>query len=323
MLDLEMHESAKLRRLSRQCDARPQSRSRWTAHALRALSAVAVAACAVAASNAARANQVVDYPDLGVRFALPAGWSGREIDGGLLLGSTTLPGLLLVLPHEHRDLAALRAEAVAGLGDNAATSLTLNGPLENIGNTALGGEFRGRFEGEPATAFVVGLINPHGAGLTVLAVTQPAKFTPAHRAAAIELARSVSFYVQKAPAIQQEWHGALANRRLARYASTYSSGGGGYSGFHSSVQLHLCAAGHFILGSRESGSFDTPGAFGSTRSGTTTHGQWQVVAQADGSPWLQLRHADGSTENYRLEMRGGSTYLNGARYFRVASERCR
>jgi hypothetical protein len=324
MLDLAMLDRTEPHAIRCRTAKRPPPRQRTIERsaARRALCAAAVLVGAMAATPMSRAGQTVDYPDHGVRFTVPAGWTGREIDGGLLLGSTTVPGLLLVLPHEHRDLAALRAEAAAGLGNGPATSLRLHGSLEDVGIAAVGGEFRGRFDGEPATAFAVGLINSHGVGLTVMAVTQPDEFTPQHRSIALALAHSIAFYPPRPPALLQKWRDALTNRRLARYHSTYSSGSGGYSGFQSSTQLHLCAAGHFAQGSRESGSFDAPGAFGSTRGGAVAHGRWQVIAHPDGSPWLQLTYRNGSEENYQLEMRGSSTYLNGARYFRAASERC-
>ncbi|MDZ7653702.1 MAG: hypothetical protein U5L03_14705 [Burkholderiaceae bacterium] len=293
---------------------------RAIAFTARALAAIAVA---IAVNATARATQVVDYPQLGVRFTVPAGWTGREVEAGVVLGSHTVPGLVLLRPHEHRSLAALQAEAQAGLGDGAATTLRLHGNVEPLGAHGLGGEFRGQFDGVPATAYVVGLINPQGAGLTVLAATQPDKYTAQHKETALAVARSIEFYQPKAPSMLQEWRDALANRRLARYASSYSSGSGGYSGYQASQQFHLCAAGYFVYGARESGSFDSPGAFGSTRSAGAGHGRWQIIANNDGSPWLQLTYRNGTVENYKLERRGSSTYLNGARYFRAESEQCR
>ena len=284
--------------------------------------ALAVIAVAIAANAPARATQVIDYPQLGIRFTVPEGWTGREVEAGVVLGSHTVPGFVLLRPHEHRSLTTLQAEAQAGLGDGATTTLRLHGSVEPLGTHGLGGEFRGRFDGAPATAYVVGLINPQGAGLTVLAATQPDKYTPQHKETALAVARSVAFYRPQAPSILQEWRDALADRRLARYASSYSSGSGGYSGYQASQQFHLCAAGHFVYGARESGSFDTPGVFGSTRGTGAGQGQWQVIANDDGSPWLHLRYRNGTVENYRLEVRGGSTYLNGARYFRSASDQC-
>lgn len=268
-------------------------------------------------------GQVADYPELGVRFTIPAGWSGREQDESVVLASTTVPGLVVLTPHEHREIAALRVEAEGGIDDGAGTALKPHGALTAMGSSGISGEFRGRFDGAPATAYAVGLINPHGRGLTVVAVTSPETYTAAHRTVALEVARSVEFSAPRVPAVVAEWRQGLSGRRLARYASSYGSGSGGYSGFQSSTQFHLCPSGDFAFGGRESGSFDTPGAFGSTGGSPTGSGRWEVTVKPDGSPWLQLRYHTGAVETYRLEQRGANTYLNGARYFRTASDRCR
>ncbi|MGE0125684.1 MAG: hypothetical protein AB7U25_22355 [Vicinamibacterales bacterium] len=291
-------------------------------HGLRACVA-AVTLAGWTTALAAQGGQVADYPELGVRFTIPAGWSGRELDESVVLTSTTVPGLVVLLPHEHREIAALRAEAEGGIDDGAGTALTPHGALAAMGSSGISGEFRGRFDGAPATAYAVGLVNPHGRGLTVVAVTSPEAYTPAHRALALEVARSVEFSAPRVPTVVAEWRQGLSGRRLARYASSYGSGSGGYSGFQSSTQFHLCTSGDFVYGGRESGSFDTPGAFGSTGGGSTGSGRWDVIVNPDGSPWLQLRYHTGAVENYRLEHRGANTYLNGARYFRTASDRCR
>ncbi len=284
---------------------------------------VALVAAVAAGVGAAQDGQVVDYPALGVRFTIPPGWTGRELDEMVVLASTTVPGLVVLRPHDHREIAELRAEAEAGIDDGAGTTLKPQGTLAPLGATGLSGEFRGRFDGTPATAYAVGLVNPHGRGLTVVAVTSPEAYTPAHQALALEVARSVEFSAPRVPAVVVEWRQGLTGRRLARYASAYGGSSGGYSGFQSREQFHLCGSGEFLYGGQESGSFDAPGAFGSTGGRSTGSGRWDVVVNPDGGPWLQLRYHSGAVENYRLEQRGANTYLNGARYFRTASDRCR
>ena len=275
------------------------------------------------AALATPAERIADYPQHGLRFSVPAGWTGREVEAGVLLVSSKVPGLVLLTTHAHRDLESLGADARAGLGDGSTTALTLRGTLEPLGTTGIGGEFRGRVEGSPATAYVVGLVNPHGDGVSVMAATSPEKFSPEHKAIALAIARSVEFYLPKSPSIVQEWRAVLADSRLARHVSSYGSGSSGYSGFQSSQAFHLCAAGHFMYRSRESGSFDAPGAFGSTQRRDTGEGQWQIVADDGGRPWLQLRYRSGAVENHALELRNGKTYLNGARHFRTATDLCR
>jgi hypothetical protein len=136
----------------------------------------------------------------------------RENDACVLLRWTTVHRFVLLMPHEHRDLAALRAEAIAGVGDGSAMTLILQGELEPSGSSAFGGEFRGSFDGVPATAYVLGLVNPQG---TVI----------------------------------------------------------------------------------------------------------MVIANNEGSPWLQLRDRNGIVENCTLQMRAGSTDLDGVQHFRATSER--
>ena len=282
-----------------------------------------LAVVTLSAWPAAQGGQVVDYPELGVRFTIPPGWTGRELDEGVVLASTTVPGLVVLMPHDHRDIAALRSEAEAGIDDGAGTALKPQGAIATMGPGGIASEFRGRFDGAPATAYAVGLVNPQGRGLTVVAVTSPEAYTPAHKALALQVARSVEFSAPRAPAAVVEWRQGLTGRRLARYSSSYGSSSSGYSGFQSSEQFHLCASGDFIYGARESGSFDTPGAFGSTGGRSTGSGRWDIVVNPDGSPWLQLRYHTGAVETYRLEQRGANTYLNGSRYFRTTTDRCR
>lgn len=268
------------------------------------------------------AGRVIALPQQGLRITLPAGFEAQEVAAGLLLRSAALAGIVLITPHEHRDLAALRRDAEAGLADGGGTELRLHGELRAVGESGLAGEFRGRLDGAPARAHIVGLINPFGDGLTVIAATTPEQYGTAHEALALRLARAIVFEPPRPPAIVDEWRQVLSNRRLARHTSSYSSSGGGYSGFQSSVEFHLCADGRFGYGARESGSTQGGGVVGSTRGGQNAQGRYEVIADAAGQPWLQLRYEGGRVERYRLTMVGGRTHLNGERYFRTETDRC-
>lgn len=269
------------------------------------------------------AAEPVDYPQQGIRFMLPDGWSGREIEQGLLLGSETLPGFVLLMPHEYDDLETLKREAASGLQDDAGTQLKLQGELDSVGTKGVGGEFSGQLDGAAVRAYLVGLINPFGAGITIMAATEPAQYSDSHRTAALEIANSFTFYQPALPPLVEEWRQVLSNRRLAFHHSSYSgSAGGGYSGYSSSEEMHLCAAGHFISGEKESGSFDSGGAFGSMNNSGAGQGRWTIVQQEDASVWLQMTFHDGGVRSYRLEMSEGQTYLNSSRYYRTATDQC-
>ena len=58
----------------------------------------------------------VDYPTLGISFTIPSGWVGQETETGFLMGHNSIPGMILMIPHDQKyDLQAMRAEAQAGI----------------------------------------------------------------------------------------------------------------------------------------------------------------------------------------------------------------
>jgi hypothetical protein len=284
-----------------------------------------VAAALAAVAIAARAERI-DDPLLGIALDVPAGWTAKRLPQALLLGSTTVPGIVLVAGHEHADLDAVRAQVRRGLDDGAGTALRLHGELRDIelpSGRGIAGEFRGRFDGVPATAYIVGLVNPHGEGLTVTAVTEPAKYGAAHREVALAVARSVRFSVPREPGAVATWRSELAGRRLA-YLGSYSSRVGGSTGMQMRDEMHLCGDGSFARQSSSDASFDSGGAFGSSRSRGAAAGQWSVVPGADGSGvFLRLQSADGRRQDLRLALRSdGHLNLDGSRWFRSRSGRC-
>ena len=285
---------------------------------------LAACAFAVTVTRAPAAAARIDDPQLGIALEVPAGWTAKRLPQGLLLGSTTVPGLVLVAAHEHADLDALRAQARQGIDDGAGTALRLHGQLRDFDGRGVAGEFRGRFDGVVATAYVVGLVNPHGEGLTVTAVTEPANFGAAHREVALAVARSVRFSPPREPDTVTAWRGELAGRRLA-YLGSYSSRVGGNTGMQMRDEMHLCDDGSFARQSSSDASFDSGGAFGSSRARAGGAGHWAVVPGADGaSVFLRLRFGDGRQQDLRLALRAdGHVSLDGSRWFRSRSARCR
>jgi hypothetical protein len=296
----------------------------WLAGPL--LAAVAAASHAAGPNTGTPTAQRIDDAQLGIALDVPAGWTTKRLPQALLLGSTTVPGIVLVTGHEHADLDAVRAQARQGIEDGAGTALRLHGELRDVelaDGRGVAGEFRGRFDGMPATAYVVGIVNPHGEGLTVTAVTDPAKYGDAHREVALAVAHSVRFSVPREPEAVATWRGELAGRRLA-YLGSYSSRVGGSTGMQMRDEMHLCGDGSFARESNSDASFDSGGAFGSSRARGSTLGQWSVVPGADGSSmFLRLQLADGRRQDLRLALRSdGHLNLDGSRWFRSRSGRC-
>lgn len=264
----------------------------------------------------------IDYKELGLAFTIPQGWVGQESGEGFVMGSNTEPGLLLMLPHETNSIETLRQEAAAGIEDESIV-LKPEGALKAIGSKGIGGLFVGTVQGEKAKAYLIGLINPHGQGLTIMAVTEAGKYTARYEQLALAVANSVRFSKpESAPAVQ-EWKKELMNKRLS-YIYSSSSHTFGYSGMSETEEMWLCAQGYFQYKSNSSNSFDTGGAFGYSGGNEKGAGTWDVVPNNSGGAMIQLTFQNGTVKNFNIQgVKGQKLYLGGYGYFWAnAGEKC-
>ncbi len=267
----------------------------------------------IGSASAQQLTGLIDLKDLGVQFTIPNGWFGQEAEAALVLGSNTEVGLILMMQHEYSTIAEIKAEADAGLVEDG-IMLQRSGNYETIGTNGIGAEFSGRIQGAQAKAYIASLVNPHGAGITIMSMTESDKFSARYRELAHLIAKSVKFSKPVVPPVVNEWKEALQDTRLS-YLSSYSSGSSG--GSSSSVYIHLCRAGYFKYSSSSSLSIDTGGAFGYSGGSGQGNGRWDVLSDGQGGAMLVLYFEDGSTNEYRLSFQDGKTFLNGNRYFKT------
>lgn len=273
------------------------------------------------------AGDEIGDPVWGFAFKAPEGWVHRKTAEGVVLGSNTEKGLILVLPHAYNSLQELRAAALEGIVEGGA-QLMPSGPVEAFGDNGLSAEYEGVAEGRPAKAFAIGMISPHGGGATILSAVESASYSAAYAERVEAMALSVRFWRPETPPVVGEWRQKLSGHCVA-YLSTYSSSGpsyGGYStgGYSSSKsRYYLYPDGRFEGSSSTSVSIDTGGAFGSGGGASGPRsGRWQVVA-AGGGPVLDLEYPDGSRAQHRLSTNEkGHTLLDGERWFVVSYEEC-
>ncbi|MGK7394417.1 MAG: hypothetical protein ACNS62_07580 [Candidatus Cyclobacteriaceae bacterium M3_2C_046] len=268
----------------------------------------------------------VDYKYLGISFQIPDGWIGQEAGEGYLVGSNTVSGFAYIIPHQEKSLEALKQQAQQGIQDNNGTALRLAGELKTSGSNAIAAEFSGTLEWQPVKAYLIGMVNPHGQGITIMAAASPADYNQAHQDLAQQLAGSMSFYQPEQSQAVAEWRQTLNNAKLTYMDSYYSSGSsyGGYStggGYSDKVEIHLCSQGFFKYVSSSSMSIDTGGAFGNSSGSNQGDGTWEVAGNAGGEAVLQLKFMNGEVHEYTLTYENKGTYLNGKRYYRTyASE---
>lgn len=264
---------------------------------------------------AAQLTGRVDVAELGLSFMVPEQWVGQFTEDAFVMGGLQEPGLILIMPHEYDSLDEMRREAQQGISEGA-TMLRLDGSLEPIGDHALGGAFRGSLEGSPARVYLVAAINPHGLGMSVMAVGDDAADAARLRALAREVAASLTFSKVEAGEVVEQARQLLANHRLT-YLESYSSGAsGGYSVRRS---LDLCPGDRFYYQDGSSVSADVGGVFGSAHGSGRGAGTWAVVPRGGQALALELRFDDGRVVTYALAFKDGKTYLDGERYFRIGA----
>ncbi len=270
----------------------------------------------------AQATGEVNFETLGIRFTIPNGWVGQEVNGGYIVGSNTEPGFAFLTLHQYSTLAQLTQQAQQGITEQNGTNLNLSGEIENLNERSIGAEYNGTLEGQSVKAYVVGLVNPLGNGVTIMAATTPDQYSDTHKQLALQLANSTQFSQPETPSVVEEWKQTLQNSRLTYMDSYQSNSGsyGGYStggGYSSETQIHLCGQGFFKYKSSSSMSIDTGGAFGGSSGGGQGSGTWEVVGNTQGGATLRLNFHNGEVYEYALEYQDKKTFLNGNRYFRT------
>lgn len=298
---------------------------------LAALALVASVLCSSASQAQGVMQGEVDYPYLGIKFTIPQGWKGQEDGDFVVLGSDTEPGLMGLTTNAAENVDELKKVADAGWLDEG-IQMRRSGDFERIGAEGMGAEFSGLFQGAEAKAFIAGIINPFGKGVTIIALTSKEAYSPRQAELVRSIASSLKMALPKEAEHNASWRDSLPGRVLTAIDSSYSSGTpyydaegqsyGSYSSYSSRTTIHLCSNGEFHSNSSSSASFDAVGGFGTVHSGGDNQGKWQLATSAIGESVLQLRYANGTVSERVLAYKDGKTYLDGGRYYKTVSDAC-
>jgi len=265
----------------------------------------------------------VNYEQLGIAFDIPPGWVGQENEEMILLGSNTVPGIIVITTHEY-DKSQLIQEANAGINEEGGTTLKLAGQLENFSEHAIGGEFSGTMEWQPAKAYMIGMVNPHatGPGVSVMAITTAEQYNTIYKDLCKEIYQSIQFKKIDRSSELTEWKEWLSNARLT-YMDSYYSGsstaGGVSGGYDTKKTIDLCGKGYFNYSGSSNISVGSNSSSGYSYANKSGHGTWEIQGSASGTFWLVLRYYSGDQVKYEMIYMENKFFLDGTRYF-VTSE---
>ncbi|MEX2301196.1 MAG: hypothetical protein WD733_09680 [Bryobacterales bacterium] len=274
----------------------------------------------------AQANPLQDVPDQLVRIEegfsldLQGGFQlGKQQDGYYLLGSRTIPGLVLVRAMPGLTAAELNKTLRSGYSDPT-VQLTPEGPVTEL-------SFQGGFgklaevsgsvlEGE-VEGLLAGYLREGGGGLLLFAVTSPEQW-PELNSAAEQMARSVRLFVPDPQELIRLWTERLAGFKLVRAPAANETRRPPEGA--ATREYFVCSNGAFLFeqGAAAARSEAQP----PNSAADAVAGNWEIVParlRVD----LIFRFENGKSESYRLSRSDEETYLEEQRYFVLPNDRCR
>lgn len=272
-------------------------------------------------ASATSGNEVND-PYLGVRFTVPQGWKHEKRQSIYVLGHTTTPGMILIMPHTYNNTQEVLASAHEPLYQADDGQLVVEGAPQTLADNLLAADYGGVIEGRQAKGRLACILSPHGGGFFIMAGTDAGSYGPQYAQWAEGIARSMKFSKPQAPPEVAMWRERLSGHRLAYLTSGGSSDPSGAYAWSDQKDIYLCSNGTFQASGGFSGSIGTANASGWSQDSTGPQsGQWAIIGQA-GQPALELRHSAGQREAFVLSTDGSKTFLNGVRYFVVENNVC-
>jgi hypothetical protein len=269
----------------------------------------------------------IEFPSLGVSFAIPPGWIGQEGEGVYIIGHNTIPGIVFILPHaDSKTTDELATDFLRGLQFDATTILKPVNSVQQLNEQSVGGEFDGIYNNSPANAYIIAMSNDYGNGITIVAVTSAEAYKPEiYKGVAMDVWSSVIFTEVKPGTSQQgmaasgslaDWKYQLGDTKLT-YKESYYSGGEHGGGYNITEEIHLCKAGYFLYYDNNmiaAGSTDVSGYSAGSSSG---HGTWNIEDRG-GSYILVLSFKNSTVKEYSLAWGEESKlFLNGFRFYRT------
>lgn len=266
------------------------------------------------------APQPVDFPELGVKFIIPAGWTGQQYEDYILLGHTSIPGMLLLFENTSKTAEALKETAELGINENGLYLKAID-TFTITSEKSVEGYYEGSYDGANVKAFGKGLLNPHGNGLSLLVLTTPEKFSETHISEVQKISESVVFSKAKDTDNTAAWKKLIVGYKLKyMYTSSSSDYGGGYSGISDVITINLYTDATFSFYSNSHASFDNNSGSANINSNEDTTGVFKIYSEGK-STYLELNFLNGKSNSYELSRNEKKNILlNGTRYFLTTIE---
>ncbi|GGG23720.1 hypothetical protein GCM10011344_25620 [Dokdonia pacifica] len=263
------------------------------------------------------AQEQVSLEDFGVSFTLPAGWTGDFQGDYVVLGHTTIPGMMILSDNPTRTIETVVSTAQQGIQEDG-FNLTADGTFKKVNAKRAEGYYKGTYDySTKVKAYAIGLIDGQGKGMSILILTETNVFSQDHVSAANQLATSVNFFKPKASKITKEWEQRLVGQKL-----TYRNTGDGPDGGSVTRIINLCTNGTFTFYFNAHASFDVAEGFGYANSNEDSRGRYTIYSLHNDS-YLTLNFDNGKEIEYKLTLDPKEyPVLNNTKFIPLDAEGC-
>jgi len=155
-------------------------------------------------------NSGVGNPYWNFQFIPPEGWVYQQTDEGMVLGHTTIPGVILIFPHSLENIEAIRQEMLKGIQEGY-DYLTLSSEITTADKNILAGDYDGLMEGQQAKARGFATLSPFGGGAFILAVSTPRMLGDEIKRDAEWIASNLIYKKMETSGLVQHFTGRWAN----------------------------------------------------------------------------------------------------------------
>jgi hypothetical protein len=276
----------------------------------------------ISSSSTILAQEILEYPTLGVKVTVPFGFGYEENEDGLVLYTNQYPDTYFILAqHQYNHIDELKKIAEEPYEEKSiGLKLTKSGDIELVDDNAIAAYFTGNVGNNKASAFILGKLNPFGEGVSIIGLTIDQNLDKEIlRTNVIDINNGVVLEEITMSAEIIEWIEKLKNTRL-EYRTSYSSNSytsGSISGYSSSSEaIELCRDGYFNYSGSSNTSMSSGGlgVLGSSNSSKKGNGQWSIEENNSKEPVLLLKYYNGSVEEYSMYYNKGYLYLNDYKY---------
>ena len=131
----------------------------------------------------------VDYPEFGVRFKIPEGWSGQELDKSYAMKKEGLKGFMVLFLSASTSMQSLRAEFSKEIDLGGTTLQPITAP--SVKHDKVTAQYTGVVKGNLLKAEGIGKLNPFGLSVCVYVIGPENLYAEAHSQAAFQVVESI------------------------------------------------------------------------------------------------------------------------------------